>query len=203
MVDNLQRRVIKNARRRGVVIKTRAQWGSQYPKVYKARLSTRRVLVVRADTFVSHITVTRDDGLLTGDFFEDMREVERIGYERFKTGFSYNWGIDHITGMVGVGMPLMAAGSHTINDKGIPGFSENQNYVARAAAWIGMPGMKPSMRACEAFAQLLAAHMDEGALTTEFDFLPHSFFAVKDCPTQAGRDVMPRIYKRAQRVRRR
>jgi hypothetical protein len=149
---------------------------------------------------VSHITVTRDDGPLKGDFFADMREVEQIGFERFGTGFSYNWGIDPVTGMVGVGMPLMAAGSHTINDKHRKNYSYNQNYVARAAAWIGMPGMVPTKDAKEAFAQLLAAHIEEGALTPDFDFKPHSFFAAKDCPTQAGRDAMPWIKRRALKV---
>jgi hypothetical protein len=196
MGNDLQSRVVRNAKRRGVEVKTRSQWDSQYPEVYRWRLRNRRVTVTCADTFVSHITVTFDSGKLVGDFFEDMRTIERIGYERFRTGFSYNWGIDHITGMVGVGMPLMAAGSHTINDKRMPGFSKNQNYVARAAAWIGMPGMKPTPEAKEAYAQLLAAHIDEGALTPDFDFKPHSFFADKDCPTQAGRDAMPEIYRR-------
>jgi hypothetical protein len=98
--------------------------------------------------------------------------------------------------MIGVGMPLMAAGSHTINDKGVKGYSLNQNYVARAAAWIGMPGMVPTSEAKEAFAQLLVAMIEEGALTRDFDFKPHSFFAAKDCPTQAGRDAMPEIRRR-------
>lgn len=203
MSDNLQRRVLRNARARGVKVRTRHQWGSQFPKTYKTRLSTRRVAVVKADTLVSHITVTFDTGPLTGDFDRDMRTVERIGMDRFKSGFSYNFGIDPRTGMVGVGMPLMARGTHTINDKGVPGFRENQNDAARAIAWVGMPGMKPSDDAKEAFAQLFAAMMDEGALTQDPDFLPHSFFSDKDCPTQAGRDVMPWIRMRAMRVKQR
>ena len=201
MADDLQRRVLRNAARRGVKIRTRAQWGSKHADTYKTRLITRRVTLAKADTFVSHITVTRDDGPLTGDFDTDMREVEQIGWDRFKTGFSYNFGIDHLDGMIGVGMPLMAAGSHTLNDKGVPNYSANQNYVARAAAWMAMPGMVPSDVAKEAFAQLLAAMMNEGALTQGFDFKPHSFFAAKDCPTQPGRDAMPWIYNRAQQVK--
>lgn len=199
MAANLQDRVVRNAKRRGVEVKTRAQWGSQHRDVYKTRLVTRRVIVTKAPLFVSHITVTRDDGPLTGDFFADMREVEQIGLERFGSGFSYNWGIDPVTGMVGVGMPLMAAGTHTVNDKRIDGYPmppSSLNYMARAAAWIGMPGMVPTPEAKEAYAQLLAAHIEEGALTPDFEFKPHSFFASKDCPTQAGRDAMHEIYRR-------
>lgn len=199
MGSDLQARVVRNAKARGVEVKTRAQWGSQYPNVYKARLVSRRVAVIRAPLFMSHVTVTRDSGPLVGDFYEDMRTVEQIGYERFGSGFSYNWGIDPHTGMVGVGMPLMAAGTHTVNDKRVGGFPtppSSLNYMARAAAWIAMPGFTITSEAKEAFAQLLAAHIEEGALEHDFTFKPHSFFAAKDCPTQAGRDAMPEIYRR-------
>ena len=196
MTANLQARVVRNARQRGATVLTRAQWGSQYPEVYRWRTRNRRVTRILADTLVNHITVTFDTGPLTGDFKRDMRTVERIGYERFKTGFSYNFGIDPTTGMIGVGMPLVAAGSHTINEKGVPGYSYNQNYVARAFAWVGMPGMVPTARAKEAAADLICAMIEEDALTRGHDFLPHSFFAAKDCPTQPGRDAMPEIHRR-------
>jgi hypothetical protein len=201
MADNIQARVVSNMRKRGLEVRQRHQWDSQYPEVYRYRLQHKRVTVKEADTFVMHISVTFDTGMLTGNFDEDMRTIERIGYNRFSSGFSYNFGVDHRTGMIGVGMPLMAAGTHTINDLNKPGYSFNQNYVARAAAWIGMPGMVPTSEAKEAYAQMLAALMDEGALTDTFDFKPHSFFSTKDCPTDAGRAAMPWIKRRAMKVR--
>lgn len=206
-MDSLQARVVRNARRRGVHVRTRRQWGSQFPEVYRAR---QRLTAEghwgpfreRADTLVQHITVTRDDGPLTGDFDRDMREVERIGWDRFRSGFSYNAGIDPTTGMVGMGMPLLAKGTHTVNDKHRPGYSYDQNMVARAIAWVGMPGMKPTKQAQEALAQFIAALMDEGAITEAPDYLPHSFFAAKDCPTDNARAIMPATLERAKRLHR-
>lgn len=202
----LQVRVVRNARKRGVNVLTRKQWGSRYGSVYARRLVTHRHAPAPSDTLWQHITVTTDTGKLVGDFKEDMRTIERIGMERFGSGFSYNFAIDMQTGMVGVGQPLRAKGTHTVNDKGARtpsgGFiSHDQNYVALAFAWLGMPGRQISDKAKESAAQLFAALMDEGALTQSPDYLPHSLVAAKDCPTDAGRDAMPWIRRRAQEVK--
>lgn len=199
---SLQQRVHRNARKRGVKIRTRRQWGTNFARGYALRLLTKRVTVKKADTLWQHITVTFDTGPLTGDFDKDMQTIERIGIERFGTGFSYNYAWDLKTGMIGVGQPLLARGAHTLNDKGIAGYSYNQNYVARAIAAMGMPGNKPTEEAIESLAQFIAAMIDEGALTEEPDYVPHSLVAAKECPTQLVRDVMPRIYRRAQAVKR-
>lgn len=193
----LQRRVVRNLRARGVRVQTRRQWGSKYPHVYAWRLIWRRVARVVADTLVQHITVTFDSGTLVGDFRKDMQTIERIGYERFRSGFSYNFAVDMETGMIGMGMPLLAKGTHTVNDKRIPGFSHDQNAVARAVAMIGMPGKVPSERCIEATAHLFAALMEEGALTNDPDYVPHAMFAYKSCPTPQVIAVMPRIKRLA------
>lgn len=198
----LQLRVVRNARRRGVVVKRRKQWGTRFPDVYWERFRERRVRVKKADTLWQHITVTFDSGKLVGDFYEDMRTLERIGMERFGSGFSYNWGIDMKTGMVGEGQHLLAKGTHTVNDKGVAGYSYDQNHAGRAFAFIGMPGDKLSPKAIESAAQLFAAHMDEGALTQDPDYEPHSLVAAKDCPTNEVRNAMPKIRKRAHEVKR-
>lgn len=197
----LDARVRRNARKRGVVILTHKQWGSRLIKLYNSRLLTRPVTVKMADTLWQHITVTFDSGVLTGDFKKDMQTIERIGAERFNSGVSYNFPIDMRTGMVGQGQLLLAKGTHTVNNKGIPGYSYDQNAVARSFAWIGMPGDKISPEAREAAAQLFAAMMDEGALTQSPDYNPHSLVAPKDCPTDAGRAAMPWILARAHSVK--
>lgn len=199
----LDARVRRNASKRGVVILTHKQWGSKLVALYQKRLITHPVTAKMADTLWQHITVTRDDGTLPGDFRSDMQEVERIGAERFGSGFSYNFGIDMQTGMVGQGQLLLAKGTHTVNDKGIPGYSYNQNLVSRAIAWIGMPGDQISDAAKESAAQLIAAMIDEGALTDDPDYNPHSLVAAKDCPTNAGRAAMPWILARAHAVKKR
>lgn len=203
----IQGRVNRNIRRRGGVVLSRRQWGSKHQALYLRRLVTHPVSKRKADTLWQHITVTFDSGNLVGDFKKDMQTIERIGYDRFRTGFSYNYAVDMRTGMIGVGMPLYARGSHTLNEKGVTTptgqrISYNQNYVARAVAWLGMPGDVPTDRAKMAMARLFAALMDEGALTQHPDYLPHSWVARKDCPTQAGRAAMPWIRSKAHSIKR-
>lgn len=201
-------RVVRRARKRGVTILTRKQWGTQHEALYQERRRLTREGVwgefaFKADTLVQHITVTFDTGVLRGNFIDDMQTVERIGFDRFKSGFSYNFGVDPITGMAGVGMPLDAKGTHTINDKNMPGFSKDQNLKARAIAIVGMPGVKVSDDCVWTISQLAISMVIEDQLTPGHDYLPHSFFTEKDCPTQNMRDRMPEIERRVHRALRR
>jgi hypothetical protein len=191
-------RVVRRARRKGLTVLTRRQWGSQHGALYaKRRLWTRLGVWGKfrrkADTVVQHITVTFDSGVLIGDLKTDARTIERIGFERFGSGVSYNWLVDMRTGHVAVGQPLDAKGTHTVNDKRKPGFSRDQNLVARAIAVIGMPGTPLSDKAERSIVLLLEAMVLEGAITPTFDYLPHSFFTWKDCPCTPTRSRMPEI----------
>ena len=188
-------RVVRRAQARGVTVLTRRQWGSKYPAVYAWRRINKRAKSP-ADTVVQHITVT----VPSGDFKADVRAVERIGYERFKSGCSYNFIVDMTTGVVAVGQPLDAKGAHTLNDKRIPGYSYDQNLVARAIAVVGMPNTHLSSKAESAIANLIAAMIEQGAVTPGFDYVPHSMFAAKDCPCDSTRDRMPTIRQRVTRL---
>jgi hypothetical protein len=188
---SLTTRVVRNARRRGVTVYDRKDWGSRSQARYAWRRIFRRAKSP-ADTVVQHITVTHP-----GPIKEGMRTLEDIGNDRFGTGVSYNFGVHMHTGEVGVGQPLDAKGAHTLNDKGVPGYSFDQNLVARAIAVIGMPATPLSDKAEEAIAKLLAAMMDEGAITRSFDYDPHSKFAFKDCPCDPTRNRMGAIRNRA------
>jgi hypothetical protein len=183
--------VIKRARQRGVTVHDRRAWGSRLPHVYAWRRLFRKVAPGPADTLVQHITVTRRAGIKA-----DARTVESIGQARFGSGVSYNWLVDMVTGEVAVGQPLDAKGTHTVNDKRVAGYSHDQNLVARAIAVVGMPGDQLSPAAREAIAQLIAAMIEQGALTRGFDYCPHSLFAAKDCPCGPTRDAMPAIRAR-------
>lgn len=183
----------------GIEVRTRREWGTQHASVYFKRLVTHPAKVP-ADTVVGHITVTFDDGKFTGDFDSDMREVERIGWSRFLSGVSYNFCVDKLTGMVGIGQNLRAKGTHTVNDKNLKGFSHDQNFWARAIAWIGVPGNQLSDKALHSFACIIACGMDTGHITIDPDFLPHSAFAFKDCPTDELRREMPAILSKAKRL---
>lgn len=191
---SITQRVIRRAQSQyGVHIIGRGEWGSREETVYKWRRKYKPVKRLKADTLVQHITVTKP----SGDLKADARTVERIGMERFGSGVSYNFLVDMETGHIAVGQSLDAKGTHTVNNKNVSGFSYDQNAVARAIAVVGMPNTPLSPRAHEAIAGLIAAMIDEGALTPGFDYVPHSFFAYKDCPSDSTRSQMKAIRSRA------
>ena len=197
----ITQKVIHDARRRGVIIYTRKQWGSKYQAIYAwRRVFKRHKLLPKlpVDTVWQHITVTRP----SGDFKADARIVEEIGYQRFKTGMSYNFLVDMSTGHVAAGMPLDAKGAHTLNDKKIPGYSYDQNAVSVAIAVVGMPDTPLSPNAKLAITRLIGAMIHVGVVTDEPDYNPHSMVAAKDCPCSATRNEMPDILKGAKRVSR-
>lgn len=188
--------VIAKVRQMGYSVRRYGDWDARYTQKYQERRKDMRVKLPAPYGF-DHITVTQDDGVLTGDFDADMRELERIGQERFNSGISYNWVIDPVTGMIGEGMPVDAKGTHTVNDKNVPGFPNNLNYWGNAFAMLGMPGARPSAKFIGAHAALLAASWKLGILVKFSPLFPHSKFAAKDCPTTPVRNVMGLIHATA------
>lgn len=189
-------------RRRGVEVLTHDQWGSARRDLYVKRLTSHPhgLLPSRpVDTLWNHVTVTEDDGPTSGEFKADCREVERIGYARFGSGVSYNILVDRNAAQprVAIGQFLEAKGTHTVNTKGIAGYSYNQNKVALALAWVGLPGDRLNAAAVEACVQVNAALIEVGAMTDHYDNVPHSLVAAKDCPTDELRDRLAEIKRRA------
>lgn len=182
-------------RKWGRKVLNRPQWGGN-ALFYRRRIETRPHAPMPADTVWIHITVTKD----TGRLGSDMRTLDRIGRERFGSGVSYNWCVAMRKGNIGLGQSLEASGSHTVNTKGVKGFSYNQNKVAHAIAFIGMPGDKPSEEAIDSAAYILALMKWTGAVTKDPDVLPHRYVAPKDCPTDAIVDIIPEIVIRADRL---
>lgn len=200
-MPTITQRVVRNARERGCTVLTHRQWGARHILTYAFRRKfVRHGLLPKhpVDTIWQHITVTRR----TGDFKTDVRMVEDIGWKRFRVGSSYNWLVDMATGEIAVGQPLDAKGAHTLNDKMVPNYSYNQNLVSIAIAVIGMPDDPLSPEAKLAITRLIAAHIEEGAVTIDPDYNPHSMVAYKDCPCDATRDEMPDIIKGAKRLAR-
>lgn len=173
----------------GRQVRTRQEWGTRYEDIYQWRRLHLPVALPVPYAF-GHITVTFDSGSLTGDFGQDMKTIERIGYERFGTGISYTWGVDAITGMIGEGMPVDAKGAHTINEKMVDGYPYNLNYHGHAIAVIGMPGVVPSAECIKSMGAILRASWDEGVMDYYAPFLPHNKFAAKACPTPNIENVM-------------
>lgn len=193
--------LVAELRARGVEVLTQDVW-SLMPGVYEERLRTRPHDLLPdqpVDTLVNHITVTHDDGPLVGDFVADLRELERIGWQRFRTGISYDIIVDRNAPhpRVAIGQFLEARGAHAINDKDVPGYSKDQNKVSIGLAWVGMPGNKINRHGITAMVEVRSAAITVNALTETYDDIPHSLLAYKDCPTDELRDQLPDLKRRA------
>lgn len=196
-------RVAQRLRSQGFTVYNRSQWGSKHGALYD-RMREVRPVNLPVNTAWQHITVTFDTGRLPGPFKADVRRLEDIGMQRFGWGISYNWIVDQRTGHIAIGVPVDAAGTHTVNRKGIPGFSYDQNRVSVSIAWLGMPGDPISDNCVDSIEALLIAMFRENVLEfrdirgndEHFDYGPHSLVAAKECPTQAMRNLMPGIERR-------
>jgi N-acetylmuramoyl-L-alanine amidase len=190
-----ENRIVRELRQAGFRVLTRKQWGSRHRRLYQWR-RIHRHFPGRAKCFFAHVTVTNR----TDNFAADVRLVERIGYERFGTGISYNYAVDQRTGTIAIGMPHDAAGAHTLNDKGIEGFPENLNYFGHAIAWIGNVGDRPSQDCKDAFSAIIAAEKKHNAARDRGRIYPHSKFAWKECPLTVMTNALPAILEKSKTI---
>lgn len=190
-----EKRIIRELRRAGFTVLNRKQWGSRHRPLYQWR-RIHRHFPGRAKAFFAHVTVTSR----TGNFAADVRLVERIGFDRFRTGISYNYAVDQVTGAIAIGMPHDAAGSHTLNDKDVPGFPFNLNYYGHGIAWVGNVGDRPSQRCKDAFSAIIAAEKKQRAARRDARILPHSRFAFKECPLTVMTNALPAILKKSETI---
>lgn len=174
--------VIVRLRAEGFRVLTRAQWGSEYAHIYGERLRSKPVTFPVPYGFV-HLTVTNLPDM------EGVRQVEQIGYDRFGTGISYNWVVEHAGHTIYEGQPLGAKGAHTMNDKNVPGFPENLNYFGHAVAFLGNVGDEFCAKCAELVGAIFRAEIAEGVMRENATLHPHREFAAKDCP---GAEVMNR-----------
>jgi hypothetical protein len=188
-------RIVAELRAAGFTVLTRKQWGSAHRTTYQWR-RVHRHFPGKAKAFYAHVTVTNR----TGDFAADVRTVERIGWERFQTGISYNYAVDQVTGHIAIGMPHDAAGAHTLNDKGVAGWPSNLNYEGHAIAWIANVGDTPSQACKDAFAAIIAAERKAGAALVRTRIFPHSMFAWKECPLSVMTAALPGIMQESKTI---
>lgn len=206
------RRVASIARDMGAVVLSRKAWGSKpatnpwplavaqagnNPDVYgwrRAHKPHHQIPQHPTDTLVQHITDTTP----SRDFAADCRLVERIGFERFGSGVSYNWLVNMGTGVIAVGQPLDAKGTHTVNEAGVSGFSYDLNYVSVAVAVVGTPSTPLTGAARIGLARIIGAMMAAGYLNTTADYKPHRLFnPAKSCPGDITVAAMPEVWRRA------
>ena len=171
MTDTIQR-----LRHGGYKIRTKEQWGSKHLPLYAWRLRSKPVDFPVKYGFV-HITVTNTHG------DEGMRQIEEIGYERFGTGCSYNWVVDHETDhTIYIGQPLAAKGAHTVNEKGVGHFPYNLNYFGHAVAFMGNVDDPVCDECVDTIAAIFAAEKLEDNMVIGDNIFPHRKFAAKSCP---------------------
>lgn len=167
--------VISRLREAGFKVKTHEQWGSKQRDVYAWRLRNKPVDVPVRYGFL-HITVTNKHG------DEGARLVEEIGMERFGTGCSYNWMVDHVTHTIYQGQFLEAKGAHTLNEKGVQGFPYNLNYWGHAVAIMGDVEDPVCDKCVELIAAIFAAEQLQNVMVKGAHIYPHRTFAAKSCP---------------------
>lgn len=185
--------VIQRLRRAGYTVRNRRDWGSTELSTYAERRRSKPV-DFPVDHIFAHITVTSTNG------DAGARQVEQIGSDRFGSGMSYQWLVDHETHAIYEGQPMDAKGTHTVNDKRVARYGYDLNYAGHAVAWMAMPGDTFCGDCAELFAAIQAAERLEGILRDAAVYLPHSMFAAKDCPTDVLRDMLPVINRQADRM---
>lgn len=146
--------------------------------------------------FVLHISVTIDGGNTGLTEEDDMRDIERIGQERFSIGFPYNAAIFD-TGRLYEGQPLTRRGAHTVDDKNIgyksTGSGRSMNFWWRA---IVLPQMvtddvtEAQVRQCARWA---AAQIRAGYAKRDAIWIGHRDVAWKSCPGNTGYARLPDI----------
>lgn len=181
--------VISRLREAGFAVKTHEEWGSLQRSVYAARLRDKPVNIPVRYGFL-HITVTN----VHGD--EGARLVEAIGMERFGSGVSYNWLVDHTDHTTYQGQFLEAKGTHTINDKNVPGFPYNLNYEGHAVAIMGDVKDPVCDRCVEVIAAIFAAEQLQNCMQRGAHVYPHRTFAAKSCPGDNAVAQLDTINKR-------
>lgn len=167
----------------GLEFVTRSNWGSQYASVYEHRMNDSYYrLNLPLDYLFCHISVTPEVGDSLGDESEAMRIIERVGYDRFNSGFSYNTAV-HDTGRIMLGMPFTAKGTHTINDKSVPGFPFDLNRYGHAVCLPQVESTLVTDIQVQNIARWGAALKLAGINNARNGkFYPHATFAWKACP---------------------
>lgn len=187
--------VIRQLRAWGVECFTRAEWGSprEADGSYARRRGTHPMPAGPASCHFLHITVTRDsDTIREGK--AGARQVEGYGYST-PPMVSYQ---DLVTneGRYFQGQDYGTKGTHTVNDKDVPGFPRDLNLYGYACALMQNVGDEVTDRQVEVIARVFAAREIAGLVKRGAPVYPHRKFAAKSCP---GDKAMARLGEIARR----
>lgn len=165
----------------GVDCLTRGQWGSprQADGDYARRRSTHPMPRGPARYHFLHITVTADTDTIR-EGAAGARQVESFGLST-PPMVSYQ---DLVTneGRYFQGQNYGTKGTHTINDKNVPGFPDDLNLYGYAAAIMQNVGDAVTDAQVVTLAKVYAARELLGLVVRGARILPHRMFAWKSCP---------------------
>jgi hypothetical protein len=176
----------------GVECYTRAEWESprQADGSYDRRSLTHPMPEEPARYHFLHITVT-DDTDLPEDGKAAARRVESFGLST-PPMVSYH---DLVTneGRYYAGMPYGVKGTHTINDKNVPGFPHDLNLFGYATALMQNVQHDVTDRQVRVVAMIAAARELEGLTLRGSPIYPHRTFDWKLCPGDKAMERMAQI----------
>ncbi|HSV37427.1 MAG TPA: hypothetical protein VLI04_01585 [Nocardioidaceae bacterium] len=173
--------IIPTLRGWGVECFTRSEWGSprEADGSYARRRSTHPMPAGPAAYHYLHITVTRDsDTVREGK--AGARQIEGYGYST-PPMVSYQ---DLVTneGRYFQGQDYGTKGTHTVNDKRVPGFPRDLNLVGYACALMQNVGDEVTDIQVDVVARVFAARELAGLVKRGAPIYPHRKFAAKGCP---------------------
>lgn len=173
--------VIKQLRAAGVDCYTRAEWGSPQERAgaYTRRRATHPMPPVPAAYHFLHITVTADTDTVA-EGAAGARQIETYGYST-PPQVSYQ---DLITneGRYFQGQDYGTKGTHTVNDKAVPGYPRDLNMAGYALALLQNVGDEVTDEQVRLAAMVFAARELAGWVRRGAPVLPHRMFAAKSCP---------------------
>lgn len=180
----------KFLRDQGLVLLTRESWNA-----VQSYTSARDVFEP-VEGFVLHISVTIDGGNTGLTEEDDMRDIERIGQERFGIGFPYNAAVFD-TGRMYEGQPLTRRGAHTVDDKNIgyksTGSGRSMNFWWRAIVLPQMVTDDVTDAQVHGCAKWAAAQIRAGYAKRNAIWIGHRDVAWKSCPGDTGYARLPEI----------
>lgn len=190
--------VIDQLRAAGVECFTRQQWGSPQERAgkYASRRRTHPMPPGPAAYHFLHITVTADtDTVKQGA--AGARQIETYGYSS-PPMVSYQ---DLVTneGRYYQGQDYGTKGTHTVNDKNVPGFPRDLNLHGYATALMQNIGDEVTDKQVRVVAMIFAARELAGLVRRGAPIYPHRKFASKACPGDKAVARLPEIVRQRDR----
>jgi hypothetical protein len=184
--------VLGQLRNAGVECYSRKEWGSprEADGSYARRRSTHPMPPGPASYHFLHITVTGDTDL-PDEGKAAARQVESFGLST-PPMVSYQ---DLVTneGRYFQGQNYGTKGTHTVNDKNVPGFPHDLNLHGYATAIMQNVGDAVTDRQVDVIAMVFAAREIAGLVQRGAPIHPHRTFANKACPGDKAVARLPEI----------